>query len=157
MLLTTYSSHRHTEARPSTGKLVYEALAGNSLSRKLIDVNKMANINLCNEMQKYALNAAKGGHNVLITGQCGTGKTFLLRYMFSILTRIGKGGRHSFQTGIFEPLSRICRDDRVMRRCWFNFHCRVVLLICIVGGCLGKFSLVCLSYFLSPSPVDGPI
>ena len=70
-----------SNATPSTGKLVYKALAGNSVSRKLININKMANINLCNEMQKCALNAAKAGHNVLITGQCGTGKTFLLRYM----------------------------------------------------------------------------
>ena len=112
MLLTTDSSHRHTEVHPSnarhsTGKLEYEALAVNSLSRKLIHVNKVANINLCNERQKYALNAAKGGNNVLITGQCGTGKTFLLRYMFSIRTRIGEGGRHSFQTGIFEPLQNL--------------------------------------------------
>ena len=57
-----------------------------------------------------------------------------------------------------------------MRRCWFNFHCRVVLLIWIKvgqvpialavgagGGCLDIFSLVCLSSFPSPSPVDGPI
>lgn len=114
MLLTTYSlnsSHGHTEvrpsdARPSTGKLVYEALAGYSLSRKLINVNKMANINLCNERQKSALNAAKEGHNVLITGQCGTGKTFLLRYMNRMYSNVEypyphrKGGRHSISKAV---------------------------------------------------------
>ena len=43
-------------------------------------VNKMANMNLCNEMQKSALKAAKDGHNILLSGQCGTGKSFTLRY-----------------------------------------------------------------------------
>ena len=49
-----------------------------------VNDNNMANMNLCNEKQKSALKAAKEGHNVLITGQCGTGKTFLLRYWYSV-------------------------------------------------------------------------
>ena len=38
------------------------------------------NMNLCNEKQNSALNTTKEGHNVLITGQCGTGASFLLSY-----------------------------------------------------------------------------
>ena len=92
---------------------------------------------------------------MLITGQCGTGKTFLLRCMLSIRTRMAEGG-HSFQTGIFEPLPRICRDGRVVQRCWFYFHCRVFLLIWIkVGQGPGQSdyprtlqdSITCMKYF----------
>ena len=43
----------------------------------VVNVNNMANTNLCNEKQKSALKTTKEGHNVLITGQCGTGPSFL--------------------------------------------------------------------------------
>ena len=32
------------------------------------------------DRQKYALETALSGHNILITGQCGTGKTYVLRW-----------------------------------------------------------------------------
>ena len=39
----------------------------------VMNVNNMTNMHLCNEKQKSALKTTKEGHNVLITGQCGTG------------------------------------------------------------------------------------
>ena len=46
----------------------------------VVNVNNMANMNLCNEKQKSALKTTKEGHNVLIKGQFGTEASFLLRY-----------------------------------------------------------------------------
>ena len=50
----------------------------------VVNVNNMANMNLNNEKQKSALKTTKECHNVLITGQCGTGDNFLLRYWESV-------------------------------------------------------------------------
>ena len=56
------------------------------------------------------------------------------------------------------------RGGRVERKCWVNFQCRGVLLVCMIvgqgpialavgagGGCLDIFSLIYLFSFLSPS------
>ena len=58
----------------------------------------------------------------------------------------------------------------MVQRCWVNFQCRGILLICIIvgqgpvvlavgagWGCLDIFSLVCLFSFLSLSLGDGSI
>ena len=58
-------------------------------------VNKMANMNLCNEMQKSALKAAKDGNNILLTGQCGRGWHCLLECVYPNSKK--KTKRHEFQ------------------------------------------------------------
>ena len=37
----------------------------------VVNVNNMANMNLCNKKQKSALKTTKEGHNVVITGATG--------------------------------------------------------------------------------------
>ena len=53
-----------------------------------------------NDLQKKALKVALDGHNVLVTGAAGTGKTFLVRHMFHELSKRGINVSITASTGI---------------------------------------------------------
>ena len=75
------------------------------------------------------------------------------------ITQVTKG-KENIQTSMFYAVNTYS----ITRRCWVNFQCWGVLLVCMIvgqgpialavgagGGCLDIFSLICLFPFLSPS------
>ena len=65
-----------------------------------------------NEKQKASLKSAQNGHNLLITGQCGTGKTHLLRYMsLRIVSKLPKAPHSDFHSQLMAPTKWKAHND----------------------------------------------
>lgn len=56
-------------------------------------------MNLLNEEQRYAVNSVMEGHNILLTGSAGTGKSYTIKYIIEYLNNANKNYAITASTG----------------------------------------------------------
>ncbi len=56
-------------------------------------------MNLLNEEQRYAVSSVMEGHNILLTGSAGTGKSYTIKYIIEYLNNANKNFAITASTG----------------------------------------------------------